>query len=134
MRARSSSEVQISTPCLTIPTNYRKTCKLWPGHPPAPTEARSTLTDSQVDNFHPSPRFARFESIRTRFLPNTTNLGTAGLKCSPSRAPTSSMDRFRYRAVRPSTPNPFVSNESPYYSTIYNGNIGGLINKSIVLL
>ena len=26
-------------------------------------------------------------------------------------------------------PNPFVSNESPYYSTIYNGNIGGPINK-----
>lgn len=26
-------------------------------------------------------------------------------------------------------PNPFVTNESPYYSTIYNGNIGGPIGK-----
>ncbi len=26
-------------------------------------------------------------------------------------------------------PNPFVQNESPYYSVIYNGNVGGPINK-----
>src|SRR5204862_3090669 len=31
-------------------------------------------------------------------------------------------------------PNPFVSDESPYYSTIYNGNIGGPINQEGIVL
>ena len=101
------------------------------GPPRAPTAGRCTSTVSPRANSRPSRRFARSALTRTRSLPSTTNWATAASKSLPSPEPINIHGQVFVLGNDSAfnSPNPFAGSEPPYYSTQFNGNIGGPLSK-----
>ena len=115
-----------------ILTNCSRIWRLWLGHLPVPTADRCISTVSRRVNFRLSRRFAKSASTRIRSPPSTTSWDTGALRSSRSRGPTnitgkssSSGNDSAFNSM-----NPFAGEEQPYYSTQFNGNVGGPIGKT----
>ena len=108
-------------------------CRRSPALLPAPTAAKSTLTDSKAARSRPKPTSSKSASIKIRFPPNTIASATAASRSSPSPARRNfqgSVGGFGTDSAL-STANPFLAGAAQsYYQYSYSGNISGPITKT----